>query len=94
MSRGSSDGASGVYMEETDFGYGVQTILGQQQHFFSIDYDHRAEAQAAMRWAVAATCERERLEWVRVALAWQDLALMKARAPEKQSEAPRLVPMP
>jgi hypothetical protein len=40
----------------------------------SIDYDHRALAQAAMRWAAAATCERERLEWVRVALAWQDLA--------------------
>jgi hypothetical protein len=47
-----------------------------------------------MRWAVAATCERERLEWVRVALAWQDLALMKARAAEKQSLAPPLVPMP
>jgi hypothetical protein len=26
-----------------------------------------------MRSAVAATCERERLEWVRIALAWQDL---------------------
>ena len=26
-----------------------------------------------MRWAVATTCERERLSWVRVALAWQDL---------------------
>jgi hypothetical protein len=40
----------------------------------SVDYDYRAEAQAAMRWAVAATCERERLEWVRIALAWHDLA--------------------
>lgn len=39
----------------------------------SIDYDYRLQAQAAMRWAVAATCERERLSWVRVALAWQDL---------------------
>jgi hypothetical protein len=40
----------------------------------SINYDYRAQAQAAMRWAVAATCERERLEWVRIALAWHDLA--------------------
>jgi hypothetical protein len=39
----------------------------------SINYDYRAQAQAAMRWAAAATCERERLEWVRIALAWQDL---------------------
>ena len=27
-----------------------------------------------MRMAAAATCEPERLKWVRVALAWQDLA--------------------
>jgi hypothetical protein len=47
---------------------GVQTIPGQ-----SFECDYRAEAQAAMRWAVAATCERERLGWVRIALAWQDL---------------------
>jgi hypothetical protein len=26
-----------------------------------------------MRSAVTATCERERLGWVRIALAWQDL---------------------
>jgi hypothetical protein len=38
-----------------------------------VDYDYQEQAQAAMRWAVAATCERERLGWVRVALAWQDL---------------------
>ena len=37
------------------------------------DYDYRAQAQAAMRWATAATCERERQSWLRVALAWQDL---------------------
>jgi hypothetical protein len=39
----------------------------------SISYDYGARAQAALRWAMAATCERERLSWVRVALAWQDL---------------------
>jgi hypothetical protein len=39
-----------------------------------INCDYRAQAQAAMRWAVTATCERERLEWVRIALAWHDLA--------------------
>jgi hypothetical protein len=39
------------------------TVLGQEDRFMSIDCDHRAQAQAAMRWAVAATSERERLEW-------------------------------
>jgi len=39
----------------------------------SINYDYRALAQAAMQWATAATCERERQSWLRVALAWQDL---------------------
>jgi hypothetical protein len=39
----------------------------------SIDYDYRAWAQATMRRAAAETCERERMEWVRFALAWQDL---------------------
>ena len=39
----------------------------------NIDYDYRAQAQAAMRWATAATCERERQRWLGVALAWQDL---------------------
>ena len=52
---------------------GVQTIPGQEQNFLSVDCDYRAEAQAAMRSAAAATCERERLGWVRIALAWQDL---------------------
>jgi hypothetical protein len=39
----------------------------------SIEYDCRARAQAAMQLAASAICERERLEWVRIALAWQDL---------------------
>jgi hypothetical protein len=52
---------------------GVLNVPGPELRFVSIDYDYRAQAQAAMRWAVAATCERERLSWVRVALAWQDL---------------------
>jgi len=37
-------------------------------------YDHQREAEAAMKMAVAATCEHDRLKWVRVALVWQDLA--------------------
>jgi hypothetical protein len=40
----------------------------------SRDFDCRAEAQAAMRMAAAATCEHDRLKWLRVAQVWQDLA--------------------
>ena len=43
----------------------------------SIEYDHLAQAEAAMRWAATATCERERLEWVRIALAWHNLTLVQ-----------------
>ena len=39
-----------------------------------IEHNHQAEAEAAMAMAAAATCELERLKWVRVALAWYDLA--------------------
>ena len=39
-----------------------------------IEHNHQAEAEAAMAMAAAATCELERLKWVRVALAWRDLA--------------------
>jgi len=37
----------------------------------SRDFDHQREAQAVMRIAAAAT-GRDRLKWLRVALAWQD----------------------
>jgi len=37
-------------------------------------FDYRAEAQEAMRKAAAATTAIERIELVRLALAWQDLA--------------------
>jgi hypothetical protein len=40
----------------------------------SMDYNHQAEARAAMEMAATATSEAERQKWVRVALAWQDLA--------------------
>lgn len=40
----------------------------------STDYDHRAEIETAMTMAAAAMCELERIKWLRVALAWQDLA--------------------
>jgi hypothetical protein len=53
---------------------GVQSIAGQEHRFMSIEYDHRAQAQAALLWAVAATCECERLHWMRIAMAWRDLA--------------------
>src|SRR3954470_21187568 len=36
--------------------------------------DHQAEAIAAMKKAIAATCPAERLKWLRTALAWKDLA--------------------
>jgi hypothetical protein len=40
----------------------------------SRDFDYRAEAEVAMREAAAATTAVERIKWVRLALAWQDLA--------------------
>jgi hypothetical protein len=33
----------------------------------------------AMRWAATATCERERLEWLRIALASHNLTLAQQR---------------
>ena len=39
-----------------------------------MDYNHQAEANAAMEMAATATSETERQTWVRVALAWQELA--------------------
>jgi len=39
----------------------------------SINSDHQAQAEAAIRCAALATSEHERLEWVRIALAWKDL---------------------
>lgn len=38
------------------------------------DCDYRAEAATAMELAARATNEPERLKWLRIALAWQDLA--------------------
>ena len=49
-------------------------VPGRNLRVVSIEYDHQTQAQAALRWAALATCERERLEWVRIALAWHDLA--------------------
>jgi len=60
----------------------------------SIDDDYRAQAQAAIRSAVTATSERERLEWVRIALAFHDLAPTKTEAVEVQAPSPPLVPIP
>jgi hypothetical protein len=40
----------------------------------TIDIDYQAEARAAMELAAVATSEAERLKWVCVAIAWQDLA--------------------
>jgi hypothetical protein len=57
----------------------------------SHDYDCLAEAEAAMKKAAAATCPDDRLKWVRIAEAWQDLgrsdALMIAIAPKVPSSA-------
>lgn len=43
------------------------------------ELDHQAEALAAMRKAIAATCQAERDRWLRVALAWKDLARLVDR---------------
>jgi hypothetical protein len=48
------------------------------------DYDHKSEARAAMRKAAFAT-ELDRLQWLRVALAWQDLG----RGTEPAATAPK-----
>ena len=42
--------------------------------------DCQAEAEAAMKLAVAATCEHDRLKWVRVAQVWQDLGRFRAES--------------
>jgi hypothetical protein len=65
-----------------------RSFPGRNSYFVSIDYDYRAQAQAAIRWAVAATCERERLEWVRIALAWHDLAPTCATLPDTEGVPP------
>ncbi len=38
------------------------------------DLDHHAEAVAALRKAIAATCPTERLRWLQAATAWKLLA--------------------
>jgi len=40
----------------------------------SFDSNYRAEAAMAMELAAKATSEPERLKWLRIALAWQELA--------------------
>jgi len=40
----------------------------------SQELDHVAEALAAMRKAIAATCPDERLRWLQAATAWKTLA--------------------
>jgi hypothetical protein len=40
----------------------------------NLDSDYRAEAVVAMEMAAAATNEAERLKWLRIALAWGELA--------------------
>jgi hypothetical protein len=45
-------------------------------------YDYRAEAEAAIKKAAAATCEHDRLQWLRVAQAWHDLPGGMLRTPE------------
>jgi hypothetical protein len=63
-----------VFLRRNRFRFAeFRSLLGRSSYFVSINYDYGARAQAALRWAMAATCERERLSWVRVALAWQDL---------------------
>ena len=51
----------------------------------SIEYDNQAQAQAAMQLAASAICERERLEWVRIALVWHGLAPASAMPPRTET---------
>jgi hypothetical protein len=45
----------------------------------SAGYDCLAEAEAAMKRAAATACPHDRLKWVRIAEAWQDLGRSEAR---------------
>ena len=51
-----------------------------------IKYDYGAQAQAALRWAATATCEHDRLEWLRIALAWHDLVPASAMPPRTEAQ--------
>jgi hypothetical protein len=42
-------------------------------------YDCSAEAEAAMKKAAATACPYDRLKWVRIAEAWQDLGRHEAQ---------------
>jgi hypothetical protein len=42
-------------------------------------YDCLAEAEAAMKKAAASVCPHDRLKWVRIAEAWQDLGRSEAQ---------------
>jgi len=46
------------------------------------DLDRQAEAVAAMRMAITATSAAEREKWLRIALAWKDLASFAERKGE------------
>jgi hypothetical protein len=50
-------------------------------------YDCQAEAEAAMKKAVASTCAHDRLKWVRVAQVWQDLDRCEAQTVGIEPEA-------
>jgi hypothetical protein len=53
---------------------GLQHGLRWDEQVIGISFDHRAEAKAAIETAAAASCDADRLKWIRIALAWQDLA--------------------
>jgi hypothetical protein len=53
----------------------------------SSDFDHQREAQAAMRIAAAAS-GHDRLKWVRVALAWQDLGRREGEGDDGRASIP------
>jgi hypothetical protein len=69
---------------ETNFGFG--TLMTPVQNRFAmtiIDRDYQAEARAAMKLAAAATSDADRLEWLRVAVAWHNLAHVSGWAGEQ-----------
>jgi hypothetical protein len=55
----------------------------------STGYDCLAEAEAAMKKAAAAACPYDRLKWVRIAEAWQDLGRSEAQMSVFNSVLPK-----
>jgi hypothetical protein len=92
FSRNFTDSFLLLQVQRPPDGCGVISLRIFTDHFFlnpvtffrddqrmSKAYDCIAEANAAMKKAAASTCAHDRLKWVRVAQAWQDLDRCEAQ---------------